>query len=160
MKVIDYRQALNEALHEEMARDERVIVLGEDIGRDWEGAFLAGAAASWLAPHRLAQRLVVGAAVVGLCLATLVYQFPRPFLLLVPTPQGLTDYERAFRGMGTGAEAFLGPWTEDVPTTPVILPDGSRQALAVPSAGVTAQVIGSTTKSLSLRVAAAAGRTA
>ncbi|MCU0723437.1 MAG: alpha-ketoacid dehydrogenase subunit beta [Planctomycetes bacterium] len=39
MKVIDYRQALNEALHEEMARDERVIVLGEDIGRDWEGAF-------------------------------------------------------------------------------------------------------------------------
>ncbi len=30
---IQYREALNEALHEEMARDPAVIVLGEDVGR-------------------------------------------------------------------------------------------------------------------------------
>ena len=39
MRTITYRDALNEALREEMRRDERVFLLGEDIGRDWEGAF-------------------------------------------------------------------------------------------------------------------------
>lgn len=38
MKEIYYRQAINEALDEELARDERVIFFGEDIG-DYEGAF-------------------------------------------------------------------------------------------------------------------------
>jgi pyruvate/2-oxoglutarate/acetoin dehydrogenase E1 component len=33
MREIPYRDALNEALHEEMARDPRVFVLGEDVGR-------------------------------------------------------------------------------------------------------------------------------
>ncbi|MHC4778249.1 MAG: alpha-ketoacid dehydrogenase subunit beta, partial [Planctomycetota bacterium] len=39
MREIDYRQALNEALREELERDESVFILGEDIGVDWEGAF-------------------------------------------------------------------------------------------------------------------------
>jgi len=39
MRKITYRDALNEALKEELRRDERVFLLGEDIGRDWEGAF-------------------------------------------------------------------------------------------------------------------------
>ncbi|MFQ6123233.1 MAG: alpha-ketoacid dehydrogenase subunit beta [Candidatus Heimdallarchaeota archaeon] len=39
MRKISYRDALNEALREELRRDERVFLLGEDIGRDWEGAF-------------------------------------------------------------------------------------------------------------------------
>ncbi|MHC5039415.1 MAG: alpha-ketoacid dehydrogenase subunit beta [Planctomycetota bacterium] len=39
MPEIDYRQALNDAIREEMQRDERVFLLGEDIGLDWEGAF-------------------------------------------------------------------------------------------------------------------------
>ncbi len=39
MRKITYRDALNEALREELRRDERVFLLGEDIGRDWEGAF-------------------------------------------------------------------------------------------------------------------------
>jgi pyruvate/2-oxoglutarate/acetoin dehydrogenase E1 component len=30
---LTYREALNEALHEEMARDERVFILGEDVGK-------------------------------------------------------------------------------------------------------------------------------
>ena len=31
-RVINYRQALNEALHEEMERDSRVFIMGEDVG--------------------------------------------------------------------------------------------------------------------------------
>jgi len=39
MRRITYRDALREALREEMLRDETVFVLGEDVGRYWEGAF-------------------------------------------------------------------------------------------------------------------------
>jgi len=39
MKEITYREALREALREEMLRDESVFLLGEDIGRYWGGAF-------------------------------------------------------------------------------------------------------------------------
>jgi pyruvate dehydrogenase E1 component beta subunit len=39
MRQVSYRDALREALFEEMQRDKTVFLLGEDIGRDWEGAF-------------------------------------------------------------------------------------------------------------------------
>lgn len=39
MKQITYRDALREALREEMLRDKTVFVLGEDVGRYWHGAF-------------------------------------------------------------------------------------------------------------------------
>jgi len=39
MKELTYVEALNEALREEMRRDERVFLIGEDIGPYWEGAF-------------------------------------------------------------------------------------------------------------------------
>lgn len=39
MKEITVVEALNEALREEMYRDENVILLGEDIGKYWHGAF-------------------------------------------------------------------------------------------------------------------------
>jgi len=39
MREITYRDALHEALREEMLRDETVFLLGEDIGRYWHGAF-------------------------------------------------------------------------------------------------------------------------
>jgi len=39
MRMITYRDALREALREEMLRDKTVFLLGEDIGRYWEGAF-------------------------------------------------------------------------------------------------------------------------
>ena len=32
MRTITYREAVNEALKEEMERDERVFLLGEDVG--------------------------------------------------------------------------------------------------------------------------------
>ncbi|MFX0102408.1 MAG: alpha-ketoacid dehydrogenase subunit beta [Candidatus Hodarchaeota archaeon] len=38
-RVIQMRDALNEALREEMQRDPTVILLGEDIGKNWNGAF-------------------------------------------------------------------------------------------------------------------------
>ncbi len=39
MRKVTLRDALREALFEEMKRDKAVIVLGEDVGRSWEGAF-------------------------------------------------------------------------------------------------------------------------
>jgi len=39
MKRTTYREALREALREEMRRDSSVFLLGEDIGRQWGGAF-------------------------------------------------------------------------------------------------------------------------
>jgi len=39
MREITYRDALNEALREEMLRDKTVFLLGEDIGRYWQGVF-------------------------------------------------------------------------------------------------------------------------
>ncbi len=39
MREISYRDALREALREEMQRDPTVFLLGEDIGRYWGGAF-------------------------------------------------------------------------------------------------------------------------
>jgi pyruvate/2-oxoglutarate/acetoin dehydrogenase E1 component len=39
MRALTYRDALREALREEMARDDRVFLLGEDVGRHWHGAF-------------------------------------------------------------------------------------------------------------------------
>lgn len=39
MRKITYRDALREALREEMRRDPTVFLLGEDIGRYWGGAF-------------------------------------------------------------------------------------------------------------------------
>lgn len=39
MREITYREALKEALREEMQRDPTVFLLGEDIGRYWGGAF-------------------------------------------------------------------------------------------------------------------------
>lgn len=39
MREITYKEALREALREEMRRDPTVFLLGEDIGRHWGGAF-------------------------------------------------------------------------------------------------------------------------
>jgi len=39
LRKITYREALREALREEMQRDSTVFLLGEDIGRYWGGAF-------------------------------------------------------------------------------------------------------------------------
>jgi pyruvate dehydrogenase E1 component beta subunit len=39
MPEITYREALKEALREEMKRDESVFIMGEDVGKNWGGAF-------------------------------------------------------------------------------------------------------------------------
>ncbi len=39
MRTISYRDALREALREEMARDKSIFLIGEDVGRYWKGAF-------------------------------------------------------------------------------------------------------------------------
>ena len=39
MPVMTYREALKQGLREEMQRDERVFIMGEDVGKNWGGAF-------------------------------------------------------------------------------------------------------------------------
>jgi len=39
MRKITYRDALREALREEMAKDNNIFIIGEDVGRYWKGAF-------------------------------------------------------------------------------------------------------------------------
>lgn len=39
MRKVSYRDALREALQEEMAKDSTVFIIGEDVGRYWQGAF-------------------------------------------------------------------------------------------------------------------------
>ncbi len=39
MRKITYRDALREALREEMALDKNIFIIGEDVGRYWKGAF-------------------------------------------------------------------------------------------------------------------------
>ncbi|MHA1770099.1 MAG: alpha-ketoacid dehydrogenase subunit beta [Candidatus Thorarchaeota archaeon] len=39
MTEMTYREALKQGLREEMQRDDRVFILGEDVGKNWGGAF-------------------------------------------------------------------------------------------------------------------------
>ncbi len=39
MTEMTYREALKQGLREEMQRDERVFIMGEDVGKNWGGAF-------------------------------------------------------------------------------------------------------------------------
>jgi pyruvate dehydrogenase E1 component beta subunit len=39
MRELKYVEALNEALREEMEKDPDIILMGEDIGKEWKGAF-------------------------------------------------------------------------------------------------------------------------
>ncbi|MHA1377488.1 MAG: alpha-ketoacid dehydrogenase subunit beta [Candidatus Helarchaeota archaeon] len=39
MPIIKYNEALNRALREEMKKDPDLILIGEDIGKNWQGAF-------------------------------------------------------------------------------------------------------------------------
>jgi 2-oxoisovalerate dehydrogenase E1 component beta subunit len=68
MPVVTYIQAINQAMHEEMARDERVMLLGEDVGV-LGGAFKATEGlldkfgAERVIDTPIAESLIVGAAV-------------------------------------------------------------------------------------------------
>ena len=47
MREITYLEAINEALTEEMARDEKVFIMGEDIGMGLEEVFLGRPEVFW-----------------------------------------------------------------------------------------------------------------
>jgi pyruvate/2-oxoglutarate/acetoin dehydrogenase E1 component len=75
MREIKYREAISEALREEMSRDERVFVMGEDVGQ-FGGVFQATASllenfgASRVVDTPISEQAIVGsalgAALVGL----------------------------------------------------------------------------------------------
>ena len=66
MRKITYRQAINEALHEEMDRDETVFILGEDVCRDlWEthGGLVDKFGMERVRDTAISEQAIVGAAV-------------------------------------------------------------------------------------------------
>jgi pyruvate/2-oxoglutarate/acetoin dehydrogenase E1 component len=68
-RILTYAEALNEALREEMARDERVFCIGEDIGRWGAGGGVYGVTRGLLdafGPERVRDTPVSEEAIVGL----------------------------------------------------------------------------------------------
>ena len=66
MREITYRDALREALREEMTRDASVFLLGEDIGRYWGGAFkVTDALAQEFGDERVRDTPISESAIVG-----------------------------------------------------------------------------------------------
>jgi pyruvate/2-oxoglutarate/acetoin dehydrogenase E1 component len=75
MRELSYRDALNEALHEEMARDRAVCFLGEDVGRYGGVLQVSRGLYDWFGPKRVRDTpiseagftgIAVGAAMTGL----------------------------------------------------------------------------------------------
>ncbi|HME54328.1 MAG TPA: alpha-ketoacid dehydrogenase subunit beta [Candidatus Lokiarchaeia archaeon] len=65
-RIITYRDALNEALREEMRRDPTIILLGEDIGKYWNGAFkVTGGLADEFGEERVRDTPISENAIVG-----------------------------------------------------------------------------------------------
>ena len=66
-RVITFREALNEALREEMARDERVIVMGEDVGRKGGIAGVTRGLLDLYGPKRVIDTPISEMAIAGAC---------------------------------------------------------------------------------------------
>ena len=67
VRVTTLRQALNEALSEEMARDSRVIVMGEDIGRKGGIAGVTKGLLDLYGPKRVIDTPISEMAIAGAC---------------------------------------------------------------------------------------------
>jgi 2-oxoisovalerate dehydrogenase E1 component len=154
-----YLDALNEALAEEMARDESVVLLGQDIGA-FQGAFRVtrGLYARW--PDRVLDTpisesgtlgLAAGAALLGLTpvvemqfadfvacgfnqivngMAKLFYRFERPCPVVIRLPSG--------GGVGAGAFHSQNPeaWFAHVAGLKVVCPAGAADAKGLLKAAI------------------------
>ena len=73
MRKIAYREALREALREEMLRDKRVFLLGEDIGRYWGGAFkVAKGLAEEFGDERVRDTPISESAIIGVAIGAAI----------------------------------------------------------------------------------------
>ncbi|MCX5914904.1 MAG: alpha-ketoacid dehydrogenase subunit beta, partial [Deltaproteobacteria bacterium] len=85
MRELTFVEAINEALHEEMARDERVFVIGEDIriGYGKGGAFGAtNGLFSRFGPDRVIDTPISESAIAGLSVGALIkrkFMVQRPY---------------------------------------------------------------------------------
>ncbi|PKO21752.1 MAG: hypothetical protein CVU38_13025 [Chloroflexi bacterium HGW-Chloroflexi-1] len=123
-------------------------------------ALLAGAAAAWVARWPRVRLVGVAAAVIGLIMAVAVYQTPRPFVPITPTPAHFLSYEITYRALGTtGGAEFLSRAVTVKPTKPAVAADLSRTALIDAPAGVSAQVVSEDAGSLRFVITAAAPST-
>jgi hypothetical protein len=119
-------------------------------------SLLVGASLAWLERAPRLQLASGTAAMVGLILATAVYQFPRTFLQVGATPRDYLVYESAFRAVGTTAgNEFLSSSVRDLPAHPAVGPDLVRTALAKPAEGQRAVVLEERSDLLRLRVTGA-----
>ncbi len=123
-------------------------------------ALLAGAAVAWVERWPRVRLAAVATAVLGLIVAVAVYQFPRPFVSVTPTPANFLAYEIVYRAVGTtGGDEFLSRSVSVKPAVPAIAADLTRTALVDAPAGVSAQVVDAKAGSLRLTVEAAAPAT-
>jgi len=67
VRVITFREALNEALREEMERDQRVIILGEDVGRKGGIAGVSRGLLERFGPERVMDTPISEMAIAGAC---------------------------------------------------------------------------------------------
>ncbi len=73
MPEITYRQALNDGLREEMERDENVFLIGEDIGRNWGGAFqVTKGLAEVFGDERVRDAPISENSIVGVCVGAAI----------------------------------------------------------------------------------------
>jgi len=66
-RTLTFREALNEALRQEMSRDERVIVLGEDVGRKGGIAGVSRGLLEQFGPSRVIDTPISEMAIAGAC---------------------------------------------------------------------------------------------
>lgn len=66
-RVITFREALNEALREEMERDDRVFLLGEDVGRKGGIAGVSRGLLDQFGPERVMDTPIAEMAIAGAC---------------------------------------------------------------------------------------------
>ncbi len=73
MRKVSYRDALREALQEEMAKDSTVFIIGEDVGRYWQGAFkVTKGLAEKFGDERVRDTPISESAIVGVALGAAI----------------------------------------------------------------------------------------
>lgn len=73
MRTVTFAQALNEAIREEMRRDERVIVLGQDVGRKGGVYLVTQGLLEEFGPERVVDTPLSESAIVGAAIGLAVY---------------------------------------------------------------------------------------
>ncbi|MDT7860288.1 MAG: alpha-ketoacid dehydrogenase subunit beta, partial [Candidatus Calditenuis sp.] len=75
MRVLTFAQALNEALREEMRRDESVVVLGQDVGRKGGVYLVTQGLLEEFGPERVVDTPLSESAIVGSAIGLALYGF-------------------------------------------------------------------------------------